>query len=62
MGHNWSVWNNYYYLSLKREGGLLMQKDARKDEKETKEEEREGVSHQFIEKIIALQEAESQTK
>jgi len=39
-----------------------MQKDARKDEKETKEEEREGVSHQFIEKIIALQEAESQTK
>ncbi len=38
-----------------------MQKDARKDEKEIKEEEREGVSHQFIEKIIALQKAESQT-
>jgi hypothetical protein len=39
-----------------------MQKDAGKDEKETKKEEREGVSHQFIEKIIALQKAESQNK
>lgn len=39
-----------------------MQKDARKDVKDSKEEEREGVSHQFIEKIIALQKAESQTQ
>jgi hypothetical protein len=38
-----------------------MQKDASKDEKRTNEGEREGVSHQFIEKIIALQKAESQT-
>jgi hypothetical protein len=39
-----------------------MQKDAPKDGKKTNEEEREGVSHQFIEKIIALQKAESQAK
>ena len=39
-----------------------MQKDAPKDGKKNKEEGREGVSHQFIEKIIALQKAESQTK
>lgn len=39
-----------------------MQKDALKNEKTSKEEEREGVSHQFIEKIITLQKAESQTK
>lgn len=39
-----------------------MPKDGQKDEKNTKDEEREGVSRQFIEKIITLQKAESETK
>jgi hypothetical protein len=39
-----------------------MQKDVPKDEKTPQKETREGVSHQFIEKVIALQKSETQTK
>ena len=39
-----------------------MPKDGQKNEKNTKDEEREGVSRQFIEKIITQQKAETKTK
>ena len=39
-----------------------MSKEASKEEKTTKEEPREGVSRQFIEKVIALQKSDSKAK
>jgi len=39
-----------------------MSKEISKEEKNSKDEPREGVSRQFIEKVIALQKSDSQSK
>ena len=43
-------------------GVWTMSKEASKEEKINKEEPREGVSRQFIEKVISLQKSDSKSK